>query len=295
MQGLTRRGIEMTEKLRQHGIPVIESYPGAAQDILGIPRKKTDEKLLSLGLSSFGFSIDNHLTHDELDAITSAMVGYFYLADEYEGIGAEDEGYMIIPRWDRRMVWMPTNSTKRVISLIGLPGSGKTTLSRALSERLGWQNFVLGDALRCRASNNRSLSILLANGELAPEALVEELIRDALGATNVPGTVLDGFPRHLTQAALFDELQVAPQFLFLDIDQQIARRRLLARNTESSAHRPEDQSNVIDKRLAYSKHNLVELLDAMQGKRLIRLDASRNTEDLVDCAVQSLLQTSVSS
>ena len=39
MQGLTRRGMRLAERLRSMGIPVIESYPGAAQDILGIPRK----------------------------------------------------------------------------------------------------------------------------------------------------------------------------------------------------------------------------------------------------------------
>ena len=40
MQMLTRRGIKLANELRNAGCKVIESYPGAAQDILGIPRKK---------------------------------------------------------------------------------------------------------------------------------------------------------------------------------------------------------------------------------------------------------------
>jgi hypothetical protein len=55
-------------------------------------------ELLARGLEDFGFALPEGLTHDELDAVTSALVGYFYLAGAYEGLGADDENYMIIPR-----------------------------------------------------------------------------------------------------------------------------------------------------------------------------------------------------
>ena len=136
MQGLTKRGIELTEKLEGHGIPVIESYPGAAQDILNIPRKRLDETLLLRGLRQFGYQITGKKCHDELDAITSALVGHFYLADQYEAIGADDEGDMIIPR--SAMAWPSGRSfshrRRRTAVLVGLPGAGKTTLSRAIGE-----------------------------------------------------------------------------------------------------------------------------------------------------------------
>lgn len=105
MQGLTKRGIELTNRLRAEGIEVIESYPGAAQDILGIPRKGLDLNLLDRGLRQFGFDIGGTGSHDELDAVTSALVGYFYLADCFEGLGADDEGFMIVPKWTDCMAW----------------------------------------------------------------------------------------------------------------------------------------------------------------------------------------------
>jgi uncharacterized protein YprB with RNaseH-like and TPR domain/predicted nuclease with RNAse H fold len=105
MQGLTERGIRLTAELEQVRIPVIESYPGAAQDILGIARKKDDPQHLRRGLSQFGFQIRGEKTHDELDAITSALVAYFYLVGDYEGVGAEDEGFLIVPRWTAAMRW----------------------------------------------------------------------------------------------------------------------------------------------------------------------------------------------
>ena len=90
MQKLTARGIRLAETLRDRGIPVIESYPGAAQDIMRIPRKGAGPEWLKTGLRDFGVSGDYELqdvTHDELDAITSALVGTFHLAGMTEGIG----------------------------------------------------------------------------------------------------------------------------------------------------------------------------------------------------------------
>jgi uncharacterized protein YprB with RNaseH-like and TPR domain/predicted nuclease with RNAse H fold len=101
MQMLTRRGIKLANALREAGCKVIESYPGAAQDILGIPRKKASLDELKHGLSRAGITGDfltAHITHDEVDAITSALVGLFYLADEYIALGTAAEDYLIVPR-----------------------------------------------------------------------------------------------------------------------------------------------------------------------------------------------------
>lgn len=101
MQKLTLRGIKLSCIFREKGFKVIESYPGAAQDILCIPRKKVDLKELEIELKNLGIkfiSKNEKITHDELDAFTSALVGYFYLADEYEALGNDDEEYLIIPR-----------------------------------------------------------------------------------------------------------------------------------------------------------------------------------------------------
>jgi predicted RNase H-like nuclease len=40
--------------------------------------------------------------HDELDALTSALVGFLYLAGSYEAIGNIDEGYLIIPAFKKK-------------------------------------------------------------------------------------------------------------------------------------------------------------------------------------------------
>lgn len=100
MAGLTQRGIKLAKTLRHHGIEVIESYPGAAQDILRIPRKGASLEELRWGLHGLGLRgpfLSRRASHDEIDAITSALVGLFYVADEYIALGNERENYLIIP------------------------------------------------------------------------------------------------------------------------------------------------------------------------------------------------------
>ncbi len=101
MQSLTMRGMRLADELRKHGLTVIESYPGAAQDILGIPRKGSSLEELKWGLNRAGIDgeyLKERVTHDEVDAITSALVGLFYLAGDYIALGTPTEDYLIVPR-----------------------------------------------------------------------------------------------------------------------------------------------------------------------------------------------------
>ena len=100
MQALTKRGIAVAQAFKQEGIPVIESFPGAAQDILHIPRKRKSLAQLYNGLVCLGvrdLAPLKTITHDELDAVTSAIVGAFYLANLHEALGTSKEGYLIVP------------------------------------------------------------------------------------------------------------------------------------------------------------------------------------------------------
>jgi predicted nuclease with RNAse H fold/dephospho-CoA kinase len=132
MQGLTRRGIRLAHRLRSAGVPVIECYPGAAQDIMGIPRKGAGIEFLKQGLVDFGIRgsfIDSTVTHDELDAITSAIVGSFFLSGRFEALRGPSEDALIIP--DLR-------SDGRHGMVIGISGricAGKTTTARILEKR----------------------------------------------------------------------------------------------------------------------------------------------------------------
>jgi uncharacterized protein YprB with RNaseH-like and TPR domain/predicted nuclease with RNAse H fold/dephospho-CoA kinase len=135
MQALTARGIRLARYFRNIGVPVIESYPGAAQDIMNIPRKGADLGLLKEGLAEFGISGDfesGDVSHDELDAITSAVVGLFFISGKFEALGNDEEEYLIIP--DIKPQISPWRK-RRVIGLSGPISSGKTTAGKYLALR----------------------------------------------------------------------------------------------------------------------------------------------------------------
>ena len=50
MQGLTERGMRLAKLLKEQGFDVIESYPGAVEDVLGLPRKRVDLRGLEVDL-----------------------------------------------------------------------------------------------------------------------------------------------------------------------------------------------------------------------------------------------------
>jgi predicted nuclease with RNAse H fold len=71
MKCLTTRGMRLARSFREAGLKVIESYPGAAQDLLGIPRKGSSLEELKWGLSRAGVGGDflhRKVTHDEVDS-----------------------------------------------------------------------------------------------------------------------------------------------------------------------------------------------------------------------------------
>jgi uncharacterized protein YprB with RNaseH-like and TPR domain/predicted nuclease with RNAse H fold len=150
MQRLTARGLKLADEFRKLGLPVIESYPGAAQDIMNIPRKRAGLPLLKQGLKEFGVRgtfITKDVTHDELDAITSAIVGLFFFAGRFERLGKDDEESLIIP--DLR-VDPTTWRTRKVLGFSGPLASGKTTAGRHLESldfSYGRYSMVLQDEL----------------------------------------------------------------------------------------------------------------------------------------------------
>jgi predicted nuclease with RNAse H fold len=98
MRQLTQRGMHLKSVLEPRGFEVIETYPGAAQDIWGIPRQR-DVVGLRRGLSRFqlrGLARSEPSPHI-LDAVTCALVGQIFLHGTALSLGSADEALMILP------------------------------------------------------------------------------------------------------------------------------------------------------------------------------------------------------
>ncbi len=216
MQRLTGRGMRLAQRFRSVGIPVIESYPGAAQDIMGIPRKGVGVEFLRQGLADFGVRgpfIRTPVTHDELDAITSALVGSFFLSQRYEALGGPSEDALIIPDPKTR------GKSQLVIGISGRICAGKTTTARFLEERgFAYTRFslVIDDEIVARGQTldraTRQLVGLEINRTKGQRWLCEKVLERVAGEKHI---VIDGvrFPEDHT---FFFE-RFGPNFIHLHI------------------------------------------------------------------------------
>jgi histidinol phosphatase-like PHP family hydrolase/predicted nuclease with RNAse H fold/dephospho-CoA kinase len=175
MQKLTLRGIRLRHAIEKMPSPprVIESYPGAAQDILCIPRKQKSLELLREGLRRLGLTGPGIETrsHDEMDAITSAIVGRYFEAGLFEAMGIPSEAQLIVPK-----VSALKFDVAPVICLAGKMGAGKSVVARYLSVFYGFQwvrtRSVIRDLLLDDAQ--RATSDKLFDGPIDPQAITEE-------------------------------------------------------------------------------------------------------------------------
>lgn len=80
MRMLTERGLALKRRLRAMGCRAVECYPGAAQDVWGLPRQHRNRGKLLAGLRKLGLKeLKKTATGDELDAATAALVGRWFL------------------------------------------------------------------------------------------------------------------------------------------------------------------------------------------------------------------------
>lgn len=235
MQRLTQRGISLAKRIRQLGIPVIESFPGAAQDVLQIPRKKTDLHFLKQGLIDFGVTgefIEKKISHDELDAITSAFVGQFYISGYYEALGNTDEGYLIIPSTSKEI--------KDHINVYGICGpisTGKTEVARYIESK-GYEyirySMVIAEYLEQSdiEVNRESLQKygLKIYSEYGQYWLNKRLIESLETCSHI---VIDGLRHPEDVAYLRESFYNTFNSVFIESDIEIRKKRYENNNNES--------------------------------------------------------------
>ena len=277
MQRLTRRGVELATRLRKRGVPVIESYPGAAQDILGIPRKKTSLKHLVDGLRRFGYnglSREADVSHDELDAATSALVGQFMLAGYWEALGSTEEDYLIVPTVDRRQ---PGLRPTIAVGLSGPIAAGKTTAARIL-ERMGFRycrfSEIIAQELRARGTSVTRDTLQAFGEEAHNSRFGQRQLQNKLAVhvEQAPRIVVDGLRHPEDRAFLRERWGTAAFHVHVDASVDLRARRFTAEKerTEEAFRRAEahavEQNVRTMESLADSTMANVGTIDALETK-----------------------------
>ena len=177
------------------------------------------------------------------------------------------------------------------VLMIAPPGAGKGTQGALIAAHFGIPHIATGELLRDHVTRRTSLGLAvqeyLDRGELVPDQVVLDMVREAMVAAKAAGGgyVLDGIPRNIQQARaaylIARELgMTADVALHLDADDAEVTRRLLAR--AALEHRSDDTADVIAGRLAlyhrvtapiicwYRDRGILVSVDAMRPVQQIR-------------------------
>ncbi len=125
--------------------------------------------------------------------------------------------------------------------LVGPPGAGKGTQATHLAAHYKIPHISTGDIFRANLKNGTDLGkkaqSFMDRGELVPDSVTNEMVKDRLGNNDVAGGfLLDGFPRNTNQAQVLDQILIEKKMpldavLELKIDNAEIIKRLSGRRT----------------------------------------------------------------
>ena len=173
--------------------------------------------------------------------------------------------------------------------VLGPQGSGKGTQASRLSEAYVIPHISTGEmfraAIAARTELGRRVEPILASGELVPDDLTVQLIRERVAEPDAErGFVLDGFPRNLAQAEALDAMLAGigrglDAVLFLAISDDVAVERLRGRAREEG--REDDAPDAIARRLELYHEQTEPVAERYRASgKLVSIHAERTIEQV---------------
>lgn len=176
---------------------------------------------------------------------------------------------------------------------LGPPGAGKGTQAKVLSESCKVPHISTGDILRSAVKAKTELGKkaegFMSAGELVPDDLILDLIRERLGQEDTKnGWLLDGFPRNVEQAEFLDKLlgeigQSCDVVINLEVPDDVLVERMLSRG------RADDKEDVIRNRLEVYREQTEPLITFYKGQEQIKSVDGNQQMSAVSEALQNIV------
>ena len=203
----------------------------------------------------------------------------------------------------------------RILVLLGAPGAGKGTQTRNLIREFQMKHLSTGDALREKAGEDtllgRQARESMERGELVSDELVAQVVRERMtDFSHSKGFILDGFPRNLSQADIFEEIvgETPVWVINIRVDEEVVMKRLSGRRHcmecgkicnvyfspprkegvcdscgATLVHRPDDHPDVIQRRLQVYREQTKPLAEFYSKKGCyFEVDGNLDTETVFE-------------
>lgn len=214
------------------------------------------------------------------------------------------------------------------IILLGMPGAGKGTQSRFLTDKYGISQISTGDMLRAAIKEGSPLGVeakkYMDRGALVPDEIVIELVKRRLKEPDcASGYIFDGFPRTLPQAEALRRAGIGVDYVVdIEVTDDDILKRMSGRRVhpasgrtyhlefnpprrsgkddltgETLVQRPDDTEETVRKRIGIYQSETRPLIDyyrkwAASGDksapRYVRIDGSGTVEQIRDRLLAAL-------
>lgn len=190
------------------------------------------------------------------------------------------------------------------VLLLGPQGSGKGTQAKRIQSDYGIPHIATGEILRAaieaESELGRRVKPIVETGQLVPDDLMIELIRERLGEDDAEnGFILDGFPRTLPQALALDDMladigrELSIVFGF-QLDDRVGTERMLRR--AEVEHRKDDTPEAIAERLRLYHEQTEPLIGHYRAQgNLVGVHAERSVDQVFAEVQEALEQTAARS
>lgn len=199
------------------------------------------------------------------------------------------------------------------LTIIGPPGSGKSSQADLLAKKLRLKHIEIGDLLRKEIRKGTKLGKkvknIIDNGNLVPCNLVWNIAKKEFNKNYI----LDGFPRDLIEAKLLDNHANLNAAIFIHVNNKEILKRLTNRwycscgmNYNSLMNKPkkdhicdkcsrkllqreDDKSNIIKKRIKVYQKETNPVIDFYRKKKiLIKVNGSKSIKEILKEIISKL-------
>jgi len=179
---------------------------------------------------------------------------------------------------------------KKLILLIGAPGSGKTTDgSNIAKNHSDITHYSTGDLLKSEVEKETKLGKInegfISRGELVPTDIVIDTIVGAVKNAETDIILLDGFPRKEKQMKMFadclnnvDGIELS-SVIEIRVSEDVARERVLG----SDDSKTEENINIFNNTMRIYKETITEIEEFYNQNNLLKvIDGERDVSIVVE-------------
>ncbi len=181
--------------------------------------------------------------------------------------------------------------------LFGPPGAGKGTQAEFIKDKYNVEHISTGDVLREAVKNETDIGLkaksYMDNGDLVPDEVVIEIIRQKISSLDDGSFMLDGFPRTRAQAEalekmLKDQDMEIDAVIMLDVDDEEVISRIM--NRQNIEGREDDSEEVVRNRLNVYRDQTSPLEEYYRQKGLLEKINGHGSIEEISKRIDKVLQ-----